>query len=106
MTSKGNFVLIQIEKLHSEINEYMMKSIADVLCNCQSYMKGRDVRTCECIIIIVIYICMIHYVPVFTCPFHQDECSFVSLRDVERIMLVFGYFLETYIPACKASSCS
>ena len=46
MTSKGNFVLIQIEKLQSEINEDMMKSIADVLCNCQSYMKGRDVRTC------------------------------------------------------------
>ena len=24
----------------------------------------------------------------------QDECSFVSLRDVERAMLVFVYFFE------------
>ena len=24
----------------------------------------------------------------------QDECSFVSLRDVERAMLVFIYFIE------------
>ena len=24
----------------------------------------------------------------------QDECSFVSLRDVERAMLVFTYFFE------------
>lgn len=24
----------------------------------------------------------------------QDECSFVSLRDVERTMIVFEYFFE------------
>ena len=34
--------------------------------------------------------------------FKQDECSFVSLRDVERAMIVFGYFLETYISQFKA----
>ena len=26
--------------------------------------------------------------------FSQDECSFVSLRDVERVMIVFRYFCE------------
>ena len=28
------------------------------------------------------------------CVVWQDECSFVSLRDVERAMLVFVYFFE------------
>ena len=28
------------------------------------------------------------------CVVGQDECSFVSLRDVERAMLVFVYFFE------------
>ena len=28
------------------------------------------------------------------CIVWQDECSFVSLRDVERAMLVFVYFFE------------
>ena len=29
------------------------------------------------------------------CPtFLQDECSFVSLRDVERAMIVFHFFME------------
>ena len=26
--------------------------------------------------------------------FSQDECSFVSLRDVERVMIVFRHFCE------------
>ena len=29
-----------------------------------------------------------------SCVVWQDECSFVSLRDVERAMLVFVYFFE------------
>ena len=28
------------------------------------------------------------------CVVWQDECSFVSLRDVERAILVFVYFFE------------
>ena len=39
----------------------------------------------------------------------QDECSFVSLRDVERAMIVFKFFTEkmslfTEHIACKAAA--
>ena len=34
--------------------------------------------------------------------FSQDECSFVSLRDVERSMIVFQYFSQNYKLFCDS----
>ena len=34
----------------------------------------------------------------------QDECSFVSLRDVERTLLIFIYFYETFTTSFKVST--
>lgn len=69
---------------HPELSthlEIIKMPIARVLIHSQLYMRQREVHTCvlrggcymQCIIIT------------------QDECSFVSLRDVKRTMIVFEY---------------
>ena len=35
------------------------------------------------------------------CIYTQDECSYVSLRDVVRAMIVFEWFLEKLSPALE-----
>lgn len=63
------------------------KAIARVLAECQNAMKQMKVCTL-CIISIMLLLYIL-----------QDECSFVSLRDVERALLIFVYFFETFTKA-------
>ena len=35
---------------------------------------------------------------------YQDECSYVSLRDVVRAMIVFEWFLEKLSPALQLNA--
>ena len=39
-----------------------------------------------------LYICIVAFS--LKCKILQDECSFVSLRDVERAMIVFEWFYD------------
>lgn len=59
-------------------------AVSHVLAWSQKYMRKRSVSMgaicCQTANIPFVYM--------------QDECSFVSLRDVERAMLVFAYFFE------------
>ena len=67
----------------SRDNCAIIPAIARVLATSQAYMRKREVTLSAMI----------------ADNFHftiwiQDECSFVSLRDVERAMIVFKYFYE------------
>ncbi|KAL1265130.1 hypothetical protein QQF64_003157, partial [Cirrhinus molitorella] len=59
-------IVERVSETHSIDSDYIT-TITDVLSASQKYMRTR-----------------------------QDECSFVSLRDVERCMQVFGWFYENY----------
>ena len=61
----------------------LVDSITRVLVWSQKYMRGRMVKRK-----FLLFTCSLQYFLLFM----QDECSFVSLRDVERAMIVFKYF--------------
>ena len=64
----------------------IIPAISKVLTKSQKFMRDQKVITLFIVNIHVIYIHV--YIPA------QNECSFVSLRDVERAMIVFEYFYE------------
>ena len=64
----------------------LIDAITILLAASQSFMRKQQVLT----IFILFYV---HY-HLFVCMCVQDECSFVSLRDVERAMIVFEWFYE------------
>ena len=61
----------------------------------------------KCKVNLSVVILLVNYL--LACFVSQDECSFVSLRDVERAMIVFKFFtkkmnLFTDHVACKAAA--
>jgi len=77
----------QIVKNHVQrtIKPSIVDAIADVLAFSQQYMRNRKVPSRYVMVFSVELLSS--FMPI------QDECSFVSLRDVERTMIVFKYFL-------------
>ena len=73
----------EIPKLES--SGLTMDCVARVLAWSQNYMRRRNVSLSRVQSLLFNYL---------LCFFMQDECSFVSLRDVERAMIVFKYFCE------------
>ena len=79
-----------------------IEAVSCVLGWCQNYMRERKV--CDTLINTYSSSHLLRAVS-------QDECSFVSLRDVERAMIVFRFFTEKFKMkfftehiACKAAT--
>jgi hypothetical protein len=71
--------------LSNQDTKLIVPAIAQVLAWSQKYMRGRQVV-------------LINFRRTNVHSFHfQDECSFVSLRDVERAMIIFTYFLDKMV---------
>ena len=87
VTGYSQFLLQQIQKnakLKSDPNcDHIKNCVSNVLAACQEYMRKREVS---------LYICIVAFS--LKCKILQDECSFVSLRDVERAMIVFEWFYD------------
>lgn len=62
----------------------VINAVSNVLSWCQSYMRKRKVLDYTTPVHVYMYVSILL----------KDECSFVSLRDVERAMIVFRYFCE------------
>ena len=63
----------------------LIDNITKLLAASQSFMRTKKVHTCTYALYLFCLQCYLHI---------QDECSFVSLRDVERAMIVFEWFYE------------
>ena len=79
-------IILQVKK-NDGIPKAYIEPIANVLAYSQQYMRGRQVGV------------EVHSTSNLHELSHsehtlQDECSFVSLRDVERAMIVLEYFLD------------
>ena len=74
-----------ISKYH-DVNG-LIDNVTELLAASQSFMRTKKV---------LYYTCAFAITLMFTCTdiFIQGECSFVSLRDVERAMIVFEWFYE------------
>lgn len=70
------YVSIQVGKIQS-LNDGL--SVSDILMACQAYMRERKVH-------------FTYSIYMHCNNFLQDECSFVSLRDIERAMIVLEWF--------------
>ena len=62
------------------LSQQVITAVSLVLAWCQKFMREKEVSY------IILYVCSLIVV--------QDECSFVSLRDVERAMIVFKFFID------------
>ena len=85
------FLQIQRNRLlfHSPHFDKLINTIKDVLVAAQSFMRTKKVFTN------FTHACFyLHFSLSLNFVCVQDECSFVSLRDVERAMIVFEWFYE------------
>ena len=77
-------ISVHVEQLSKHLGLMAYQgAVTRVLAWSQQFMRKRTVRDITCL-----------WYDKFFFPPQQDECSFVSLRDVERAMIVFEYFCE------------
>ena len=65
-------------------SQQIITAVSHVLAWCQKFMRDKEVS------LIATGFRLFHVV------ISQDECSFVSLRDVERAMIVFKFFISKF----------
>ena len=88
-----NWIVLQVYK-NKVISRYtdvsgLVDAVTELLTASQLFMRTKQVFTN----FVTMNIC--NYTHFLCCHLYmQDECSFVSLRDVERAMIVFEWFYE------------